>query len=160
MKARAPFYEFEIYRVGYTYAIFRKQLSEHEVPRGTGTKGIWSFKTVEKPRFAYGGLYLYFTHLLCKDKLEIKTCKGQKKNRFWTFIHFIIPCCLIFNLIIFYKVYFGKVLALNLNFQSIVFVSISMFSLIITLLQMVALIIIKNQLNLEGSLIGASMKQN
>ena len=77
MKARAPFYEFEIYRVGYTYAIFRKQLSEHEVPRETGTKGIWSFKTVEKPRFAYGGLYLYFTHLLCKDKLEIKTYKGQ-----------------------------------------------------------------------------------
>ena len=80
MKARAPFYEFEIYRVGYTYAIFRKQLSEHEVPRGTGTKGIWSFKTVEKPRFAYGGLYLYFTHLLCKYKLEIKTYKGQKKK--------------------------------------------------------------------------------
>lgn len=62
-------------RVGYTYAIFRKQLSEHEVPRATGTKGIWYFKTVGKPRLAYGGLYLYLTHLLYKDKVEIKTYK-------------------------------------------------------------------------------------
>ena len=77
LKARASFYEFEIYRVGYTYAIFRKQLSEHAVPQGTGTEGIWYFITVGKPRFAHGGLYLYFTHLLCKDKLETKTYKGQ-----------------------------------------------------------------------------------
>lgn len=52
-------------------------MSEDEVPRVTGTKGIWCFKTVGKPRFAYGGLYLYFTRLLCKDKVEIKTYKGQ-----------------------------------------------------------------------------------
>lgn len=59
--------EFEMYRVCHTYAIFRKQLSEDEMPKAIGTKGIWYFKHFGKPKiacvvtFPIFFLYLFYT---------------------------------------------------------------------------------------------------
>lgn len=61
----------EIYRVPYTYAIFRKQLGE--LPRVTGPREFGTLKYFGKPKISSVGLYsVFFLHLFCIHSLTHK----------------------------------------------------------------------------------------